>query len=45
MALELNQLAQQEQLQHLERVSAQQALILSLARQRYTTNNPLLEAA
>ena len=45
MALELNQLAQQEQLQHLERVSAQQALILSLARQRYTTTNPLLEAA
>ena len=45
MALELNQLAQQEQLQHLERVSAQQELILSLARQRYSTNNPLLEAA
>lgn len=44
-ALELNQLAQQEQLQHLERVRAQQALILRLARQRYQTNNPLLEAA
>jgi hypothetical protein len=41
IALELNQRAQQEQLQHLERVRAQQALILLLARQRYTTNNSL----
>ena len=45
MALELNQLVQQEQLQHLERTSAQQALILSLAQQRYGTHKPLLEAA
>ncbi|WLH68969.1 bifunctional diguanylate cyclase/phosphodiesterase [Pseudomonas sp. FP2309] len=45
IALELNQRAQQEQLQHLERVSAQQALILLLARQRYTANNSLQEAA
>jgi len=45
IALEQNQRAQQEQLQHLERVRAQQGLILSLARQRYKTNNPLLEAA
>ncbi|MGY4492031.1 sensor domain-containing phosphodiesterase [Pseudomonas sp. TE3610] len=43
-ALELNQRAQQEQLQHLERVRAQQDLILRLARQRYSTNNPLQEA-
>ena len=34
IALELNQRAQQEQLQHLERVRAQQDLILLLARQR-----------
>lgn len=39
IALELNQRAQQEQLQHLERVRAQQELILLLARQRYTTPN------
>ena len=45
MALELNQLAHQEKLQHLERVSAQQALILSLAQHRYGTHKPLLEAA
>ena len=45
IALELNQRAQQEQLQHLERVRAQQELILLLARQRYTTNNSLQEAA
>ncbi|SDV06615.1 putative bifunctional diguanylate cyclase/phosphodiesterase [Pseudomonas mucidolens] len=45
IALELNQRAQQEQLQHLERVRAQQELILLLARQRYCTNNPLQEAA
>ncbi|MBD8684019.1 sensor domain-containing phosphodiesterase [Pseudomonas sp. CFBP 13719] len=45
MALELNQRAQQEQLQHMERASAQQALILSLAQQRYGTHKPLLEAA
>ncbi|WP_213875578.1 EAL domain-containing protein [Pseudomonas sp. dw_358] len=44
-ALELNQKTQQEQLHHLERVRAQQALILRLARQRYQTNDPLLEAA
>ncbi|MBC2679594.1 sensor domain-containing phosphodiesterase [Pseudomonas baltica] len=45
MALELNQRAQQEQLQHMERASAQQALILSLAQQRYGPHKPLLEAA
>ncbi|WP_338486385.1 EAL domain-containing protein [Pseudomonas trivialis] len=45
IALELNQRAQQEQLQHLERVRAQQDLILLLARQRYTTPNSLQEAA
>ncbi|WP_407313202.1 EAL domain-containing protein [Pseudomonas sp. nanlin1] len=45
IALELNQNAQQEQLQHLDRVRAQQSLILNLARQRYSTSNPLLEAA
>ncbi len=45
IALELNQSAQQEQLQHLDRARAQQSLILSLARQRYSTSNPLLEAA
>ena len=45
VALELNQKAQLEQLQHLDRVRAQQELILNLARQRYTTNDPLLEAA
>ncbi|MBC3300358.1 EAL domain-containing protein [Pseudomonas sp. SWRI18] len=45
IALELNQRAQQEQLQHLERVRAQQELILLLARQRYTINNSLQEAA
>ena len=45
IALELNQHAQQEQLQHLERVRAQQELILLLARQRYTTPNSLQEAA
>ena len=37
MALELNQRAQQEQLQHLERVRAQQDLILLLARHRYSS--------
>lgn len=45
VALELNQQAQLEQRQHLERVRAQQALILSLARHRYQTSDPLLEAA
>ncbi|WP_411390555.1 putative bifunctional diguanylate cyclase/phosphodiesterase [Pseudomonas sp. MPB23] len=45
IALELNQHAQQVQLQHLERVRAQQELILLLARQRYTTQNSLQEAA
>lgn len=44
-ALQMNQQAQQEQLLQLERVRAQQELVLSLARQRYSTNNPLLEAA
>ncbi|UMZ12613.1 EAL domain-containing protein [Pseudomonas sp. MPFS] len=45
IALELNQRAQQEQLQHLERVRAQQDLILLLTRQRYSTGNSLKEAA
>ncbi|MBV6824344.1 bifunctional diguanylate cyclase/phosphodiesterase [Pseudomonas sp. PD9R] len=45
IALELNQIAQQEQLQHLERVRAQQDLILLLTRQRYSSNNSLQEAA
>ncbi|MFW9079259.1 putative bifunctional diguanylate cyclase/phosphodiesterase [Pseudomonas sp. P2757] len=45
IALELNQRAQQEQLQHLERVRAQQDLILLLARQRYSSHNSLQEAA
>ena len=45
IALELNQRAQQEQLLHLERVRAQQELILLLARQRYTMPNSLQEAA
>ena len=45
IALELNQRAQQEQLQHLERVRAQQDLILRLSRHRYSQNNSLQEAA
>lgn len=45
IALELNQRAQQEQLQHLERVRAQQDLILRLARHRYSQHNSLQEAA
>jgi diguanylate cyclase (GGDEF)-like protein/PAS domain S-box-containing protein len=45
IALELNQRAQQEQLQHLERVRAQQELILLLTRQRYSSSNSLQEAA
>ncbi|MBJ9977018.1 EAL domain-containing protein [Pseudomonas sp. S75] len=45
LALQLNQHAQQEQLEHLERVRAQQDLILRLARQRYSASNSLLEAA
>ncbi|MBA1201651.1 EAL domain-containing protein [Pseudomonas capeferrum] len=45
IALELNQRAQQEQLEHLERVRAQQDLILRLARQRYSASNSLSEAA
>ncbi|MDH0301354.1 MULTISPECIES: GGDEF and EAL domain-containing protein [unclassified Pseudomonas] len=45
LALQLNQRAQQEQLGHLERVRAQQDLILRLARQRYSIGNSLLEAA
>ena len=44
-ALEENQNAQHEQLRHLERLRAQQDLILSLTRQRYSTSNPLQEAA
>jgi PAS domain S-box-containing protein len=45
IALQLNQQAQREQLEHLERVRAQQNLILHLTRQRYSTNNALQEAA
>ncbi|MFS2157689.1 putative bifunctional diguanylate cyclase/phosphodiesterase [Pseudomonas sp. Pseusp122] len=45
IALELNQRAQQEQLEHLERVRAQQGLILRLARHRYSTDDPVQEAA
>ena len=45
LALQLNQRAQQEQLEHLERVRGQQDLILRLARQRYSAENSLLEAA
>ncbi|WP_447801814.1 putative bifunctional diguanylate cyclase/phosphodiesterase [Pseudomonas serbica] len=45
IALELNQRAQQEQLQHLDRARAQQDLILLLTRQRYSSNNSLREAA
>lgn len=45
IALQLNQQAQQEQLQHLDRVRAQQDLILRLARHRYSANNSLQEAA
>ncbi|WP_426142363.1 sensor domain-containing phosphodiesterase [Pseudomonas sp. DWP3-1-2] len=45
IALQLNQHAQQEQLEHLERVRAQQSLILHLARYRYSANNSLQEAA
>ncbi|EPJ77412.1 MAG: EAL domain-containing protein [Pseudomonas sp.] len=45
IALQLNQHAQQEQLEHLERVRAQQGLILHLARHRYSSANSLLEAA
>ncbi|MHB9484808.1 sensor domain-containing phosphodiesterase [Pseudomonas amygdali] len=44
-ALELNQRAQRDQFAHLERVRAQQDLILRLTRHRYTTANTLLEAA
>ncbi|NBA93981.1 bifunctional diguanylate cyclase/phosphodiesterase [Pseudomonas sp. R5(2019)] len=45
IALQLNQQAQQEQLQHLDRVRAQQDLILRLARHRYSAGNSLQEAA
>ncbi|RMN27220.1 Sensory box/GGDEF domain/EAL domain-containing protein [Pseudomonas coronafaciens pv. zizaniae] len=45
IALELNQRAQRDQFAHLERVRAQQDLILRLTRQRYTTANTMLEAA
>lgn len=44
-ALELNQRAQGDQLAHLERVRAQQELILRLTRQRYSTLNSVQEAA
>lgn len=44
-ALELNQRAQHEQLLHLERVRAQQSLILRLARHRYSSQNSVQEAA
>lgn len=43
LALQLNQRAQQEQFEHLERVRGQQDLILRLARQRYSAENSLLE--
>ncbi|MDH0746554.1 EAL domain-containing protein [Pseudomonas sp. GD03842] len=45
IALELNQRAQHEQLQHLERVRAQQNLILRLTRHRYRSSDSLQEAA
>nr|WP_314493415.1 EAL domain-containing protein [uncultured Pseudomonas sp.] len=45
LALQLNQRAQQEQLEQLDRVRAQQDLILRLARQRYSVGNSQLEAA
>ncbi|HEY0290017.1 MAG TPA: EAL domain-containing protein [Pseudomonas sp.] len=45
IALELNQRAQHEQMRHLERVRAQQSLILRLARHRYSSSNSLQEAA
>lgn len=45
LALQLNQRAQQEQREQLDRVRAQQDLILRLARQRYSAGNSLLEAA
>jgi diguanylate cyclase (GGDEF)-like protein/PAS domain S-box-containing protein len=45
IALQLNQHAQQEQFEHLERVRAQQGLILHLARHRYSSGNSLQEAA
>ena len=45
IALALNQRAQHDQLQHLERVRAQQDLILRLARHRYSQHNSLKEAA
>ncbi|GFM50711.1 sensor domain-containing phosphodiesterase [Pseudomonas capsici] len=45
IALELNQRAQRDQLAHLERVRAQQELILRLTRHRYNTANSVLEAA
>ena len=45
IALELNQRAQHEQFQQLERVHAQQSLILRLARHRYSSGNSLQEAA
>ena len=45
IALALNQRTQADQLQHLERVRAQQDLILRLARHRYSQHNSLQEAA
>ncbi len=44
-SLGLYQHAQQEHLQHLVRSHAQQALIAQLARHRYSSGNPSLEAA
>ncbi|MDT4825096.1 GGDEF: diguanylate cyclase (GGDEF) domain protein [compost metagenome] len=45
MSLELYQRAQEEQLQHLLRSRTQQNLIVRLARHRYLSDDPLLEAA
>ena len=45
LALQMNQNVQQEQLEHLERMRAQQDLILRLVRQRYSASNSLSEAA
>lgn len=44
-SLELYQRAQDEHLEHLIRSRAQQSLIVRLARHRYSTGNPQLEAA
>ncbi|OYT96750.1 MAG: diguanylate cyclase [Pseudomonas sp. PGPPP3] len=44
-SLELHQDAQEDHLQHLLRSRTQQSLIVRLARHRYTSGNPLQEAA